>query len=182
MARPSKRALILVVAVVLIVAAWTAWRIAGEGGRAAALTPVRGASGFEPRERPSGPVLRSKGAGGLDVDFAYCPGQGCCDYRLVLAFAPGAAEGRATLVARRDGRVATLESPAVRRWDEPRRSYSVALSDPGRGAAPALCIKAVIGPSLDALDLADGTLCAAQRDAGGTCHPETLACGLLRSR
>lgn len=178
MSRSTKLAVLVILA---IAAAYAVWQVARPSRDAAAsLTPMPGVLGFEPGERPKEPVLRSKAADGLDVDFGYRTGGTCCGYTLVLAFPPGAPTGTATIVARRDGRTTRTEMPAARRWDEPRKSYAVALSGPSGGAAPALCIKAVIGPSLDALDLADGTLCAAQRDAGGGCHPETLACGLLR--
>ena len=74
----------------------------------------------------------------------------------------------------------------MRRFDEPRHAYAVALSGsfgaPSRGGpvVPALCIKAVIGPSKADYDLTGASICVAQRDAAGECHPETLACGLIR--
>ena len=182
MARSPNIVALLLLVLVLVVG-WVTWRTIFEGrdqAGASTLTPIPGAIGFEPRDRPSGPILRSKA--GVGVDFGYKVGGTLYAYSLALAFPAGAEQGRATLVVRHDGRDASTETEAVRRWDEPRKAYAVALADKFMISppVPSLCIKAVIGPSLERYDLADGTLCVAQRDASGTCHPETLACGLLR--
>ena len=86
------------------------------------------------------------------------------------------------ITAQRDGHSASTDTAAVRRLDEPRKAYSVALSDKFMLSppVPGLCIKAVVGPDLDHIDLKDGTICVARRDADGNCHPETLACGHLK--
>ncbi len=146
------------------------------------LTAVPGASGFEPARLPAGPVLESQSSRDLAVNFGYRAGGIAHAYSLVLDFPPDVEEGQATLVARFAGRSATSEAPAVRRYDEPRHAYAVALHGSfGDGpGVPALCVKAVIGPSKGAYDLADASICVAQRDAAGQCHPETLACGLIR--
>ena len=86
------------------------------------------------------------------------------------------------MTVRHSNRSASVESVAVRRWDEPRKAYSVALQNRFdlEPSVPALCIKAVIGPDEASYDLKNGSLCIAERDGNGTCHPETLACGLIR--
>lgn len=148
----------------------------------AMLTPVPGSSGFEPTQRPEAPVLRNRAPGSLAIDFGYAVGGVPYAYTLSLSFPAGAAAGRALLSVHRGGSSASTDSQAFRRWDEPRAAYAVALSDKFMTVPPmpGLCLKAVLGPALTRYDLADGTLCVAQRDGGGACHPETLACGLLR--
>ncbi len=187
MSRTLKTVAFVVLALILFVGGLIAWRImvhatgtTSEGF--AMLTPVPGAAGFEPKDRPSGPVLQNHTPGSLAVDFGYKVGGVAYGYSLALTFAPGAEQGRAAIAVHHDGRTASTDSEAVRRYDEPRKAYAVALSDRFMISppVPALCIKAVVGPDLARYDLADGTICVAQRDAGGACHPETLACGLLR--
>ena len=187
MPRTLKTVAVVVLALILVVGGLVAWRIVVRGTRStpegfAMLTPVPGATGFEPRDRPSGPVLQNRDPGSLAVDFGYKVGGVPYGYSLALTFAPGAEQGRASIAVHHDGRTASTDSEAVRRYDEPRKAYAVALSDKFMISppVPALCIKAVVGPDLTRYDLADGTICVAQRDAGGACHPETLACGLLR--
>ena len=186
MSRTLKTVAAVVLVLILLVGGLVAWRVAVRGANTpegfALLTPVPGASGFEPKQRPSGPVLHNRAPGSLAVDFGYKVGGVPYGYSLALTFAPGAEQGRAAVTVHRDGRTASTDSEAVRRFDEPRKAYAVALSDKFMISppVPALCIKAVVGPDLARYDLADGTLCVAQRDADGTCHPETLACGVLR--
>ena len=150
------------------------------------LTAVPGAAGFEPAKLPAGPVLESQSSRDLALNFGYRAGGVAHAYSLVLDFPRDAEEGQATLIARIAGRSLTSESAAVRRFDGPRHSYAVAMSgsfgDASREGpvAPALCIKAVIGPSKADYDLADASICVAQRDPAGECRPETLACGLIR--
>lgn len=146
------------------------------------LTAMPGATGFEPTIMPSGPVLANKSTSDLDVDFGYKVGATAYSYSLALSFPANDDHGTAKVVARHAGNSVTLDAPAVRRWDEPRKGYAVALVEdfgapPG---VPSLCIKAVIGPSEARVDLKDGSICIAQRDRAGACHPETLACGLIR--
>ena len=187
MPRSLKTVALVVLVLILVVGALVAWRFAGRGTGTtpegfALLTPVPGATGFEPKDRPTGPELRNHAPGSLAVDFGYKVGGVPYAYSLALTFAPGAEQGRVTVTVHRDGRTASTDSEASRRFDEPRHAYSVALSTRFMISppVPALCIKAVLGPDLARYDLAEGTLCVAQRDADGTCHPETLACGLLR--
>ena len=146
------------------------------------LTAMPGAAGFEPARLPAGPVLRSRSARDLAIDFGYRAGGIAHAYSLLLDFPGGAEDGHATLVARIAGRSLTSEAEAVRRFDEPRHAYAVALTGAfdGGPAVPALCLKAVIGPSKADYDLTDGSICVAQRDAAGECRAETLACGLIR--
>ena len=146
------------------------------------LTPLPGVAGFEPGAQPAGPILESQSSSDLAVNFGYKVGGIPYSYSLVLAFARDADRGHAVLTVRHSNRSASSESDTVRRWDEPRKAYAVALSDTFNiePRAPALCLKAVIGPSKTKYDLSDGSICIAQRDASGTCHPETLACGLIR--
>ena len=103
-------------------------------------------------------------------------------YSLMLAFAHDADEGQATVTVRRANRSASTVCAVARRWDEPRGAYAVAVTDrfDAEPKAPALCMKAVIGPSKGSLDLRNASLCIAQRDTDGQCHAETLACGLIR--
>ena len=186
MPRPLKMAAFALLALIIVVGGVVAWRTALRGTdhteRFALLTPMPGASGFEPRELPSGPVLHDATAGSLRVGFGYKVGGSPYAYDVALSFAPGAEQGRAVVTVHHDGHDASTDSEAVRRWDEPRKAYAVALADKFMIAppVPSLCIKAVVGPDLARWDLADGTICVAQRDAAGACHPETLACGLLR--
>ncbi len=186
MSRSLKTVALALLVVILIVGGLVAWRVVVRGTRSpegfTLLTPVPGATGFEPKDRPSGPVLRNRAPGSLAVDFGYKVGGVPYGYSLALTFAPGREQGRAVVTVHRDGRTASTDSEATRRYDEPRKAYSVALSDKFMISppVPALCIKAVVGPALARYDLADGTLCVAQRGADDTCHPETLACGVLR--
>ena len=186
MSRTPKTAALAVLVLILVAGGLVAWRTIVRGRNTpegyALLTPVPGSAGFEPRKRPSGPALKNTGPSALKVDFGYEVGGTPYGYSLALAFAPGASEGRATVTVHRDGHDASTEGAAARRWDEPRKGYAVALSDKFMISppVPALCIKAVLGPDLARYDLDDATLCVAQRDGGGACHPETLACGLLR--
>ena len=187
MSRTLKIAAFAVLVLLLIVGSLVASRIVRRGARNtpegyAMLTPVPGATGFEPKDRPSGPVLPNRAPGSLAVEFGYKVGGVSYGYALALAFAPGAEQGRASVTVHHEGHTASTDSEETRRFDEPRKAYSVAVSDKFMISppVPALCIKAVIGPDLARYDLADGTICVAQRDANGTCHPETLACGLLR--
>ena len=186
MSRTLKTVALVVLVVILIVGGLIAWRVVVRSLRTpegfALLTPVPGSIGFEPKHRPRGPVLRNQAPGSLAVDFGYKVGGVPYGYSLALTFAPGAEQGRAVVTVHHDGRTASTDSAATRRFDEPRKAYSVALSTKFMISppVPALCIKAVVGPDLARYDLADGTLCVAQRDADGTCHPETLACGVLR--
>lgn len=187
MSRTLKIIAAAVLVVILVVGALVAWRVLLRGSREsktgfALLTPMPGAIGFEPKERPSGPVLRNRAPASLAVDFGYKVGGVPYEYSMTLAFQPGAEQGRASVMVHRDGHDASTDSDAVRRFDEPRKAYTVALADKFMitPPVPALCIKAVVGPDLARYDLADGTICVAQRGTDGTCHPETLACGLLR--
>ena len=146
------------------------------------LAAVTGGESFEPPTRPTAPVLENQSTGDLAVNFGYRVADISYSYSLALAFPNGSEQGQAKLIARHDTRSATLDVPVVRRWDEPRHAYEVALADRFAidPAVPALCLKAVIGPSLATYDLKDASLCIAQRDSGGGCHPETLACGAIR--
>lgn len=146
------------------------------------LTPMPGSTGFEPTTQPSGPVLENQSSLNLSVDFGYKVAGIPYSYALVLAFPSGGDSGHATLTVRHGPRSATMNSDVVRRWDAPRRAYVVALAGAfdTEPAVPAVCMKAVIGPSLKQYDLANASLCIAQRDASGNCHPESLACGLIR--
>ncbi len=146
------------------------------------LTVVPGASGFEPSRLPDGPVLESQSARDLALNFGYAVGGVAHAYSLVLAFPRESETGRAVVTARVAGRSASSECEATRRWDEPRHAYSVALSETFTDGpdVPALCMKAVIGPSKAGYELKDASICVARRDAAGQCHPETLACGLIR--
>ncbi len=146
------------------------------------LAAVAGSESFEPPSVPTEPVLENQSPSGLAVNFGYRVADISYAYSLALAFPDGGEQGRAKLVARHDTRSATLDVPVTRRWDEPRHAYEVALAERFaiEPAVPALCIKAVIGPNLASYDLKDATLCIAQRDTRGGCHPETLACGAIR--
>ena len=146
------------------------------------LKPMPGASGFEPATQPSEPVLERQSSSDLAVNFGYKVGGLPYSYSLVLAFKPDAEEGHAVLTVRHSNRSASSSSDIVRRWDEPRHAYAVALASTFdlEPRAPALCLKAVIGPSKTRYDLSDASICIAQRDAMGHCHPETLACGIIR--
>ncbi len=146
------------------------------------LTAMPGATGFEPTILPSGPVLENQSTGDLAVNFGYKVGTTAYSFSLALSFPDKDEHGKAKVIARHATQSASVDATAVRRWDEPRKAYAVALIDdfgspPG---VPSLCIKAVIGPSETRFDLKDGSICIAQRDRAGHCHPETLACGLMR--
>lgn len=187
MSRSLKTLAVVVLVAILVVGGLVAWRIVARATRStpdgfALLTPVPGATGFEPEHRPSGPVLRNRAPGALAVDFGYKVGDIAYGYSLTLAFQPGAEQGRATVTVHHDGHTASTDSEATRRFDAPRQAYAVALADKFMISppVPALCIKLTTGPDLARYDLADGTICVAQRGADGSCHPETLACGLLR--
>ncbi len=146
------------------------------------LTAIEGSEGFEPSTLPAKPVLANQSPSDLAVNFGYRVADISYSYSLALAFPKGAEQGEAKLIARHGTRSATVDLPVTRRWDEPRHAYAVALADRFAidPAVPALCVKAVIGPNLATYDLKDATLCIAQRDNGGGCHPETLACGAIR--
>lgn len=146
------------------------------------LTPMPGVEGFEPKAMPPGPTLTNQSASTLAVNFGYKVGNIPYSYSLALTFPDGSTSGHATMTVRHANRDASVEASTVRRWDEPRKAYIVALQDRFdiEPAVPALCVKAVIGPQASSYDLRDASICVAQRDAGGNCHPETLACGLIR--
>ena len=162
------------------------------------LTPMPNSAGFEPAAQPRGPVLANRSAsGGLAVDFGYKVGSIAYSYALTLdlprdgrqgdasqgdASQGDASQGEAEVTARHANRTASSRTAAVPRWDEPRQAYAVALTETfdTEPKVPALCFKAVVGPSLQHLDLAHASICIAQRDMQGQCHPETLACGLIR--
>lgn len=146
------------------------------------LTALPASEGFEPRTLPKGPVLENRASPDLAVDFGYKVGTIPYSYQLRLSFPDKGDAGRATVTVRHATRDASAETNVVRRWDEPRKSYAVALQEKFdiQPAVPSLCIKAVIGPQTAGYDLKDASLCVAQRDVTGSCHPETLACGLIR--
>ncbi len=146
------------------------------------LTPIPGASGFEPSMQPPGPILDNQSSSDLAVNFGYKVGGIPYSYSLVLEFPRESEDGRAVVTVRHSNRSASSQSTTSRRWDEPRKAFAVAINETfdSEPKAPALCLKAVIGPSKSNYDLKDATLCIAQRDASGQCHPETLACGLIR--
>jgi len=146
------------------------------------LTPIPNAGSFEPRALPVAPVLANRSAQDLAVDFGYRVGGISYSYSLALVFPPGADAGKATVTVRHASRAGEVETAATRLWDAPRDAYAVALQDKFEvePTVPALCIKAVIGKSKTSYDLDNGSLCVAQRDGAGTCHAETLACGLIR--
>ena len=146
------------------------------------LTVLPRSESFEPATLPSAPVLANQSTSDLAVNFGYKVGGIPYSYSLELAFPPKSDAGEAKVTVRHATRNATVETAAIRRWDEPRQAYAVALQDrfDVEPAVPALCIKAVIGPSQTGYDLKGASLCIAQRDVRGTCHPETLACGLIR--
>ena len=187
MARPFKFAGGVVLLVVVLVGGLYAYRsLMLWGGRTPEgyqmLTPMPGATGFEPTALPVKPVLESQSSKDLAVNFGYKVGDVPYSYSLVLAFPADSEEGRAVVTVRHSNRSTSSESKAVRRWDEPRKAFAVALEHTFniQPKVPALCIKAVIGPNRTAYDLHDASICIAQRDATGQCHPETLACGVIR--
>ena len=145
------------------------------------LTPMPGAAGFEPTEQPKGPILENQSSSDFAINFGYKVGGIPYSYSLVLDFPRDADDGQAVVTVRHSNRSASSKSATARRWDEPRKAFAVALTDAFEidPKAPALCLKAVIGPSKTSYDLKNGSLCVAQRDSSGQCHPETLACGLL---
>ena len=146
------------------------------------LTAMPGSESFEPAKMPAQPVLANQSASDLAVNFGYKVGGIPYSYSMELAFPPKSDSGEAKVTVRHATRNATVATPATRRWDAPRKAYSVALEDKFDidPAVPALCIKAVIGPSETNYDLKGASLCIAQRDIKGICHPETLACGTIR--
>lgn len=146
------------------------------------LTAVPDASGFEPGRLPAGPVLENQSTNDLTVNFGYKVANIPYSYSLALSFPPKALGGRATVTVRHATRSASTDAAVRRQWDEPRKAYAVAVQNrfEAEPNAPSLCIKAVIGPSDTSYDLKDGSICIAQRDTAGNCHPETLACGLIR--
>ncbi len=146
------------------------------------LTAFPGSESFEPASLPNGPMLMNQSASDLAVNFGYKVGGIPYSYSLELAFPPKSDDGQAKVTVRHATRSATIDTPTTRRWDAPRAAYAVALEDKFDvdPAVPALCIKAVIGPSDTGYDLKGASLCIAQRDVKGVCHPETLACGLIR--
>ena len=145
------------------------------------LTPMPGTPGFEPTVMPARPTLANQSATDVAVDFGYKVGAIPYSYSLALSFSAGSNDGNATLTVRHATRSASVEAPVVRRWDEPRKAFSVALTGAlaVEPAVPALCLKAVIGPNPTRYDLTAASLCVAQRDGTGACHPETLACGKI---
>lgn len=148
----------------------------------AMLTPVRDSQSFEPKALPREPVLANRSASGVAVDFGYKVAGIPYSYTLDLAFPAKADQGTAKVTVSHANRTETVEGTASRRWDAPRAAYAVALEDrfDVDPAVPSLCIKAVIGPSDTTIDLKGASICVAQRDVKGACHPETLACGLIR--
>lgn len=146
------------------------------------LSAVDGATGFEPRAVPQAPMLRNQSDKDLTVDFGYVAGGIPYTYALRLSFPDGADKGRASVTVRHAAREASVTSDVTRRWDAPRKAYSIALQErfDTEPAVPSLCIKAVIGPQTKGYDLSEGSICVAQRDTEGTCHAETLACGQIR--
>lgn len=148
----------------------------------ALLSPVQGASGFEPSAVPKEPTLRNQSEKDLAVDFGYVAGGIPYTYALRLKFPDGGDKGRAVVTVRHAAREASVSSEVSRRWDAPRQAFSIALQErfETEPAVPSLCIKAVIGPQTKGYDLRAGSICVAQRDTEGACHPETLACGQIR--
>lgn len=155
------------------------------------LTPMADAQSFEPRALPAEPVLENQSPTDLAVNFGYKVAGIPYSYSLELMFPskgagkPDAASldiGKAKITVRHATRGATVDGAVTRRWDAPRHAYAVAVEDGFQlePAVPALCVKAVIGPSQTGYDLKDASLCIAQRDVKGACHAETLACGLIR--
>ena len=148
------------------------------------LTAIPNAASFSPRELPGAPVLVAAPGPDLAVAFGYRVAGTSYSYTLTLHFSTDAEAGTATVTARHADANASSETPALRLWDAPRNAYAVALQDkfdmsPG---VPALCLKALIGPEKTRYDLKDASICVAQRDGGGNCHPETLACGQIRAK
>ena len=150
----------------------------------ALLTALPGSASFAPAELPAHPVLENSSPDDLVVDFGYRVGGISYSYTLALAFPPGGDQGEARVTARHASRAASVEAATTRLWDAPQDAYAVALQDTFDidPAVPSLCIKALIGPRRTGYDLAHASLCVAQRDGKGNCHPETLACGQIRSR
>jgi hypothetical protein len=130
------------------------------------LTSMPGAASFAPEHPPTVPVLENDSPDKLAVDFGYRVAGISYSYSLSLDFPPDADQGKAKVVARHSSREGSVETSATRFWDAPRQAYAVALQDPERAR----------------YDLSHASLCVAQRDGKGNCHPETLACGLIRQR
>ena len=146
------------------------------------LTSLPGAISFAPEHPPAEPVIEAKTDSKLAVDFGYRVAGISYSYALSLDFPPGSDQGKATVVARHANREGSTETSVTRLWDAPRDAYAVALQDTFDidPAVPSLCIKAVIGPKREGYDLSHASICVAQRDGKGNCHPETLACGQIR--
>ena len=146
------------------------------------LTSMPGAVSFAPANPPAEPVLRNQSEDKLAVAFGYRVAGISYSYALSLDFPPNSDEGKATVVARHASREGSTQTATARLWDAPRDAYAVALEDTFDidPAVPSLCIKAVIGPKREGYDLAHASICVAQRDGKGNCHPETLACGQIR--
>lgn len=187
MSRPVRIAGALVVLLLVLVAGLYGYRrlMIFEGRTPegfALLTPLKDAGSFEPKTLPQTPVLTNQSETDLAVSFGYQVGTIPYSYAILLHFPDKSNEGHATVTARHGAREASVEASVTRRWDAPRQANAVAVQDQFdiEPAVPALCIKAVIGPKTEGYDLRDGSICVAQRDAGGNCHPETIACGLIR--
>jgi len=154
MTRPLKLLASVFLLMVVLVAGLYAYRslMLWEGRTAEGyqmLTAVPGAAGFEPTTLPNGPVLENQANGDLAVNFGYKVGGIPYSYSLALSFPAKAESGHATMTVRHATRTASTEADALRRWDEPRKAYVVALQSTFNvePAVPALCVKAVIGPS-----------------------------------
>ena len=148
------------------------------------LTSMPGAVSFAPEPLPADPVLVNQSDGKFAVAFGYRVAGISYSYALSLDFPPDADQGTATVVARHSSREGSAETSVTRFWDAPRDAYAVALQDTFDidPAVPSLCIKALIGPKRTGYDLSHASICVAQRDGKGNCHPETLACGQIRKR
>ena len=146
------------------------------------LTAMPTAGSFEPQTLPQDPVLGNQSPRDLAVNFGYKVGGIPYSYSVALKFPESGDDGQATVTVRHANREVSVETNVSRRWDEPRKAYAVALQEKFdiQPAVPALCIKAVIGPQAKSYDLHDASICVAQRDVTGACHPETLACGQIR--
>lgn len=147
------------------------------------LTALPDAESFEPKTLPDGPVLENQSPSDLEVNFGYKVGGIPYSYTMALRFRGSGDDGRATVTVHHGARDASVETNVVRRWDAPRDAYAVAVEDKFdiiQPPVPSLCIKAVVGAQTKSYDLKAASICVAQRDGTGTCHPETLACGLIR--
>ena len=187
MTRALKLAITLGVLVVVLVAGLWGYRaLMFSQGRTPEgyqlLTSLPGAISFEPAKPPAEPVLTNQSDDKLAVAFGYRVAGISYSYALSLDFPPEADQGKATVVARHSSREGSTETSVTRFWDAPRDAYAVALQDTFDidPAVPSLCIKALIGPKRTGYDLSHASVCVAQRDGKGNCHPETLACGQIR--